>query len=204
MNLARIERLASWTPLLLAVAFPALAETAGGDADEHGAGHGGGFPVWEIFNFLVLIGVLVYFARKPVLEYFAERRSEIKGDIDAAAALLEQAEQRNSELQRRLADLHGELEEIRVTARQRAEEEYERIVAEAHEAAEHIQRDAVASVDQELRRAKTELREEAASLATDLAEQILSQQVGEPDRDRLMDEFISRVESTAAGRNGEA
>ena len=54
------------------------------------------------------------------------------------------------------------------------------------------------SVEQELRRAQKELREEASSLAIELAAQILEQQVGEPDRDRLMDEFISRVESGAS------
>ena len=73
--------------------------------------------------------------------------------------------------------------------------------AEAQESAERIQRDAVASVEYELRRAQDALREEAATLATELAGQILSQQVGDSDRDRLMDEFISRVES-AAGRAG--
>jgi F-type H+-transporting ATPase subunit b len=192
-----VLRVALRAALLVAVALPALA-AAGADPGED-AGHGR-FLFYEILNFALLIGVLVYFARKPALEFFAGRHAQIKGDIESAAQLLEEAERRNSELQRRVAELDSDLDDIRATARQRAEEERERILAEAHEAAERIQRDAVASVDQELRRAQTALREEAALLATELAAQILDQQVGDSDRERLMDEFISSVE----GANGSA
>jgi F0F1-type ATP synthase membrane subunit b/b' len=47
---------------------------------------------------------------------------------------------------------------------------------------------------QELLRAQQELRAEAAGLAVDLATEILKEQVGDSDRQRLLDEFITRVE----------
>jgi F-type H+-transporting ATPase subunit b len=180
--------------LALLSASPALAAGGGGE------GHSG-LPIYEIVNFALLLGVLVYFGRAPMREMFLTRRETIARDIDAASALLDQAEARNAEWQRKLADLDRELEDLRATARRRAQEERERILAEASEAAERIQRDAVASVEQELRRAQDALREEAASLATELAAGMLREQVGEGDRERLLDEFISRVAATgpAAG-----
>ena len=120
--------------------------------------------------------MLGYFGRAPLREMFATRRATIAGEIEAASALLAQAEARNSEWQRKLADLDHELDEIRDAARQRAEAERELILAEANEAAERIQRDAVASVEHELRRAQSELRAEAASLATELATGMLRAQ----------------------------
>jgi len=188
---------ATWA---LTASLPAFA--AGG-----GEEHAGGFPFYELINFAILVGVLVYFGRGPMREMFSTRRETIARDIQTASELLEQAEARNSEWQRRFADLEGELEAIRTTARHRAEEERTRILADASEAAERIQRDAVASVEQELRRAQAQLREEAASLATDLAAGLLSDQVGDGDRDRLVDEFISRVEAggspaSAPGQGG--
>jgi len=189
-------------PILAALLFVLVAAPvfAAGGGDDSGPAK---FPVWEIFNFALLAAVLVYVGRKPLQEMFASRREEIAGDIDKASALLEEAESRSAEWQKRLADLDAELESIRVTARQRAEEEGERILAEAADGAERIRRDAVAAVEHELRRAQEQLREEAASLSTELATGILDREVGDGDRDRLMDEFISRVDSSG-GSGGNA
>ena len=156
-------------------------------------------PGWEEFlfqllNLVILVGAIVYFARKPVLEYFEGRRAQIKGDLEAAAALLSEAEARNEEIQRKLSELQGEVEQLQSQSRTRAEEESQRILAEAQRSADRIQADATAAIDQELLRAQRELRAEAAGLAVDMAADILSQKVGDADRARLLDEFISRVE----------
>lgn len=187
--MSRPLHLSGWLLAGAVFALPALA-ASGGDGES-----GSHLPIWEIVNFAILVGVLVYFGRGPLREMFATRRASIASDIETAASLLERAESRNAEWQRRFADLEREIEDIRGSARQRAEDERARILAEASQAAERIQRDAVASVEQELRRAQAELREEAASLATELAAGMLQEQVGEADRDRLVDEFISRIES---------
>lgn len=152
-------------------------------------------------NLILLLGVLFYVARKPVAEYFATRRSDIRAELDEAASLLTQAEQRNAELQRRLVDLSSEITEIQETATQRADTEAEQILADARATAERIRRDASAAVDQELRRAQAALREEAADLAVEIATRKLQDQVSDGDRERLVDEFIMHVEP-ASGRTG--
>lgn len=154
--------------------------------------------VWQGANLALLVGVLVYFGRAPISEFFASRRDGIKTELTDAAELLTQAEERNAELQRRLVNLSSEIEGIREDAARRADEEAERILAEAGATAERIRRDAHAAVDQEIRRAQSELRNEAADLALELAATKLTQTVSDSDRDRLMDEFILRVEPTAA------
>lgn len=158
---------------------------------------------FQAVNLAILIGVLVYFARGPVKAFFAERRSGIQSHLDEAASLLQEAEQRNADLQRKLVDLSTEVEGIKSAATARASDEAARILADAEASAERIRRDASAAVDQELRRAQTELRTEAADLAMQLAATKLQSEVGEADRDRLIDEFITRVEpaATAGGSN---
>ena len=52
--------------------------------------------------------------------------------------------------------------------------------------------------DQELRRAQAQLRDEAADLALEIAATKLTDTVGDADRERLMDEFITRVEPNGA------
>jgi F-type H+-transporting ATPase subunit alpha len=61
--------------------------------------------LWQAFNLVVIVALLVYFARKPVSDYFAARRQGIQTQLSQAAELLSQAEHRNSDLQRRLVDL---------------------------------------------------------------------------------------------------
>lgn len=195
---ARATRRIATTSLLqfgILLGFAGLAHAAGG-GDDHGSAVME--TIWQAVNLAIIVGVILYFGRKPIAAYFADRRGTIETELSTAADLLAQAEQRNSELQRKLVDLSSEVEGIQENASRRAEEEAERILADARATAERIRRDAKSAVTQELRRAQAELREEAADLAMDIAARKLSDQVEEADRDRLVDEFITRVEPAAA------
>ena len=145
---------------------------------------------------LILLAVLVYFARKPLRAYFDKRRSDISGELQSSADELATAESTYAKWQRRMIDLEGELDEIRATSRQRAEAERERIIEDARATAERVQRDATTAIELELRRAREILREEATQLAIELAGERLSREVTEADRDRLIDEFIGLIAST--------
>jgi F-type H+-transporting ATPase subunit b len=140
--------------------------------------------------------VIFALARKPIQSFFAQRRTRILEEMASASDFLKQTEERYAQWQRKLVDLDSELEEIRGTARQRAEEEREQILADARAAAERIRRDAAAGAEQELRRAQSELRREASELAVELAANLLRDRVQDDDRSRLMDEFISSVEQS--------
>jgi F-type H+-transporting ATPase subunit b len=150
--------------------------------------------LYQALNLALLLGVLIYFGRKPIAEFFETRREGIASELNDAAELLRQAEQRNSELQSRLVALGSEVDGIREDAGRRAEEEAERILAGARATADRIRRDAHAAVAQELRRAQTLLHDEAADLAMEIAARKLTEQVSDADRDRLVDEFILRIE----------
>jgi len=178
--------------MLIASATPARAATEGG---------GLFFP---FVNFILLVAVVVYFARKPVREYFATRRAAIQDDLHSASELRREAEERFAKWLRKLVDLEAELEQIRTTARGRAESEREHIIADATATAERIRADATAAIEQELRRSREVLREEAADLAVELAGNLLRESVTEADRERLVGEFIARIEGApeTAGPGG--
>ncbi|HXK24873.1 MAG TPA: ATP synthase F0 subunit B [Myxococcota bacterium] len=177
---------------LALAASPALA--AGGE--EHGGGEG---LLWPLLNFALLVGVLFYLTRKPIQAFFAERRRNIQSELGQAAELQRQAEERHAKWQRRLVDIERELDEIRRLGRERAEAEREQILADARESAARIERTARSAIEQELRRARETLRDEASNLAVDLASGLLRERVTDADRDRLLDEFIARVEQTPSG-----
>jgi F-type H+-transporting ATPase subunit b len=168
-------------PLVLLAAAPARA-SEGGDL------------FYPTLNFVLLFGTLFFLLRVPLRTYFAERRAAVRKDVEDAAALKKQAEERYAKWQRRLGQLEEELEGIRTTARERAETEREHMLADARATAERMRQDAAAAVDQELRRARESLRQEASQLAVELAAGILREQVTPGDRERLLDEFIGRIE----------
>jgi len=184
----RLIRTSSFSYTLIAAA-PALA--AGDAAGEHDL-------LYRVVNFVLLIAVLVYFTRKPLQQFFADRRHQIQDELARAAELRQRAEERHSKWQRRLAELETELESIRAASRARAERERQEILEAANAAAERIKAAARAAIDQELRRASDQLREEASDLAVELAAEMLREQVTAQDRDRLLDEFIERVERPEA------
>jgi F-type H+-transporting ATPase subunit b len=184
-----------WLPAFawLALAQPATAA---------GEGHGGGATfLWQVLNLALLIAVLVYFARRPVQEFLARRRSGIQQDLEGSAKLLAEAVQRLAEWKDRAARLDAELAEIRETSRRLAEQEREAILAQARSSAERIRRDATAAVDQELQRARKQLSAEAAELAVELAGRMLRENVRDEDERRLFDELVAQLESggTRAG-----
>jgi F-type H+-transporting ATPase subunit b len=155
--------------------------------------------VWRVLNLAILFAILYAFARKPLQAYFAERRDRIESDVQEAARLRKEAEERYAKWQRQLIDLDAELEKIRNTSAERAEAERRHILADATAAAERIKNDAQTAVEQELRRAREELREEAADLAIALAGESLRGHVTDADRDRLVDEFIDEIERPGQG-----
>jgi F-type H+-transporting ATPase subunit b len=177
---------------LLLVALPAAAE--GGES--HSATRD---LLFSALNLALLLGVLVYFARKPIAEFFEGRRRRIQAELEAAKNQGAEAEARYAKWQRRLMDLESELAEIRETSRQRAAAEREHILADAAAGAERIRREALETVDQELRRARAQLRREAADLALELASETLRRQVSSADQDRLLDEFVAAIERAPEG-----
>ena len=150
--------------------------------------------LWQAANLALLLGVVFAAARKPVTAYFAERREQIRTDIQTADKLLADSKEQFAAWQEKLSELEQSVASIREETRERAEDERDKIIAAAHDRANRIKEDAVSAIDQELRGARAELREEAANIAVDLAATMLNQQVDDRDRERLLDEFITHVE----------
>ncbi len=170
---------------------PGVAMAAGGALESS--------PLWRVLNFVVFLAVVIYFGRKPVRSFLADRRRGIENDLDAARRELEQAESRLADCRRRMEQVDREMEEMRAAVRDQTEGERRRLLAEAQAAAERIRRDAQAAVQQEVQRARARLRAEVADAAVALAGDLLRDRVGPADRERLLDHFVQRIESDRSG-----
>jgi F-type H+-transporting ATPase subunit b len=180
------------------VASLCAAGTASAAGDAEGASLSD--MIWQAVNLVLIVGVVAYFARKPLAEYLQQRRQGIQENLESSARILDEAESKLAAWNERAARLDAELGEMRETSRRLAEEERDKMLAQARATAERIRNDAQAAVDQELRRARAELSAEAADLAVELAARLIADKVSDDDQQRLFDEFLSRVESGVEAR----
>ena len=109
---------------------------------------------WEVVNLVLILGAIVYLGRRGIREVFANRRTGIRNELDQAAQLLKDAEDRYATWEAKLAGLDEELQKIRETEQRRVKQERAHILEEARVSAQRIAENATAQVDRELRRAE--------------------------------------------------
>jgi len=108
-------------------------------------------------------------------------------------AAWEAAEAKHLEYSEKLAKATEEIAGITDSIRREGELERDKIIAAAKELAVNVEQEAENKAAGVVAKARTELREEAASLAVELAEDMLKKQVSAEDQNRLVDEYMQKV-----------
>ncbi len=177
--------------LLGILAAPAVASAA---SEAAGAA---GIPWWEIFkqavNFSILVGVLVYFLRKPVGAYLSERAEILKKSIDEAARAREAAAEKLQAIESRMAKLSEEIAAMNRKMEEEADEETRRMRDAARAEIERLHTQVQFAAEQEVKNARLELRKEAAELSARTAAEIVAKTVTKEDQERMVRENIDRI-----------
>jgi len=148
---------------------------------------------YRCFNFALMVGLLAYFVTKPIRKGLKGRTAEIEKALADAQAAKEAAEAKHLEYSEKLAKATEEIAGITDSIRREGELERDKIIAAAKEMAVKIEQEADNKASGVVAKARAELREEAASLAVELAEDLLKKQVTADDQKRLVDEYMQKV-----------
>src|ERR1051326_3724336 len=89
-------------------------------------------------NFVVLFGGLIYLLRKPMGEFFANRRKDIASGLERAQRAQTSAQARMDEIEQRLATLSTEITTLKTEAERDSLAEREKILAEARHEVERV------------------------------------------------------------------
>lgn len=156
------------------------------------------------FNFLIFVGILFRFARKPLSEALVKRRETIMEDIEASAKLRKQAERRLDDYEDQLEHLEDKREELTRDYAAQSKREKERILKEAEERRVRMRRDAEFRVEQELQEARQDLLKEAVEGAVVAAEALIAKKVTAADLDRSAEQYLKDLGETLSpgGRKG--
>jgi F-type H+-transporting ATPase subunit b len=175
--------------------------TAGENAHggEHGKDRGADLRdlLYRFINFALLIIILYVAIRKSGLkDSLAGRIDEIKQRLEDLRREKEEAEGKYQDVEKQLNDFETKKKEIIEQFQREGQTEKEKIIAEANERAKQIVRQAELTIQQEMQSAKERLRREVMELAAGKAQEIIAKEMTDEDQDRLVSEFIEKVEKT--------
>ena len=189
-----MRRLPIVTTLLL-LAAPALASESASPSTFLG------LPVWlwKTANLLAFFGLLVYLLAKPRSHFFRTRREAVARGLADAARQREEAAQMKADMEKRVAALQGEI----VALRERLARDGEREKAELERAGDVEAARLLAQLDQEAQRrvaeARTQLAGEAATIAAELALELLQRELTPADRERIFKRTLERLSAPVPG-----
>ena len=167
-------------------------------------GHGFEFKVhgYYIIDFLVYAAILVVVLRKPLAAFLELRREKLVKEIEEARKLREEAERKLADYTTRLSAIESEAQQIFADARAQGEAERTRILAEATASAQKLRADAKTRLEQESKKLAHDLELHAVELATQVAERIIVERIGENHRKALFADYVDQVENKGliAGR----
>ena len=149
--------------------------------------------LWRVINTLALVALLVYFLKKPLVTFFAERRDQIRKDLAEALEQRESALRLLAEYKEKIAGMEKELERMRIELRKSAESDSEKVLANAERMSATMIEAAKMTAEQEVRKARESLKSEAAELAVQMAETMIREKISEKDRKRIVEEYLVKV-----------
>lgn len=154
--------------------------------------------LYLLINAAILFGAYYYLGKKPVSDGLAARRATVARELDEAAKVKGEAEDRLADYKKRLAEMDKELQVIREEIIASGEKERDRIVKDAEEKAERMRKDAQFLLEQELKQLRNELVRHAVDMASAAAEEVLKSKLTQADHDRVADEFLAQLSAAKA------
>lgn len=147
----------------------------------------------RLVNFAIIASIVVYFARKPVRDFFANRSAEIAKAIQDSREARERAVAALEDMERKIKEMETETGRMVADAQARSEKDRQALVEEGRKLAQDIQAQVKQGIDMELHKAKTALAAEASLLSLDLAEGRIKENISSQDHERIVKEYISNV-----------
>ena len=144
-------------------------------------------------NLVILLGVLVYFLKDSVRNFLVERKGSISSEIDHAQHTIAEAKKKYEEYDKKLKGIEDEINSIKESIINQGQAEREEIIRQANLASNSIKKEAQETIQFESERAKQEIQSEVVTLALQIAEKVIKENLTETEKQRFIDEFTNKV-----------
>lgn len=150
-------------------------------------------------NFVILLGILFFFAYKPLLRVMDQRAERIRESLAAADRAREEAATSQAEVQKQLNEARREGQRLLDQARDAAERYREEEMARARQEAEAFIARARADIQRERDAAIQEVRSHFGDLAITAAERVIRRSLDRQAHQELVAQVLEEGESLRQG-----
>lgn len=149
---------------------------------------------WRLINFALFVGLLVYFLKNPLKEFWKTRSQKIQSDLEESERLRRDAEKQYRQLEARLADIENEVQTLIRSLEEEGDLEKKRLIEDTEKIATRIKQDAERIADQEVRRARETLKAQAIQLSVEMAERLIRDNFKDTDQQKLVGRYLEKLE----------
>ncbi|MBF0236411.1 MAG: ATP synthase F0 subunit B [SAR324 cluster bacterium] len=152
--------------------------------------------VWKVVNFVGLLIILHYFAKKPIVNALRSSSESAKKELEDARQAKEQIIQEMTAFRDKIANMQKETEAMVVRARADAEVEKNKIIADGVLVAQKIREHAQFTIQQEYKIAEQQLKEMVAQQFVELAETKIKNQITSTSHKNLVNQYVNHITQT--------
>ena len=169
--------------------------TVGLYANEHaeaGAHHGIDWNILggSIFNFFLLIGLLIYFTRKPIKEALKKRKEEMEAQINKYKIEKEEAEAKLKEYEDKLSGLSLEVAEIKMNYEKTSKLREEALLKKNEADIKKLKANYERELETRMQLLHNELKSELMDNAISLSEKLITEKFTKEPKTEI--EFIKK------------
>jgi F-type H+-transporting ATPase subunit b len=146
-------------------------------------------------NFTILVVLIVKYARRPVISFLKDKRTEVKQSIEQLKTEKRQAEAKIREIEIELEAGKERLSLIKDRIVADGQRRKEQLIEAATKQSAIMLTTAGHKIDAQIRERKQQLRSELVDMATDIAFKKLPERISNDDQERLLKNWIDAIQS---------
>ena len=151
--------------------------------------------IFKTINFIILVGGLGYFLRKPVSDFFSQRSLDIRKSLEEGRKALEESQARLTLVENKLMHLEEEIAAFKAIAAQDVDAERQRRRQAVAVEVQKMLETARARMETIALTAKMNLTTFAADEALRQAEELIRGRLDETTRRQLVSQFVTKLET---------
>ncbi|MFW6007346.1 MAG: F0F1 ATP synthase subunit B [Halanaerobiales bacterium] len=155
--------------------------------------------LWQVVNFLVLMGVLIKFLYKPVMEILDERENAIESEFKQAEDEKKKAEELKKEYEQKLSEARNKAQDIIDSAEKRGKKKARDMVKEAEKESEIIKQNKMKEVERAKKEAVDQLKNEVADISIMAASKIIEENLNKEKHEKLIKQYIEQLDKEKIG-----
>ncbi|MBT89044.1 MAG: hypothetical protein CMN79_00940 [Spirochaetales bacterium] len=155
------------------------------------------FASKHLFNLIIFIGVLYYFLKKPISDFFSSRSLKIRNEIDEASRIIESAQKSYDKNLEKMNVIDSELDNLRHSIDLITNKKVSEITGNANSVASKIRNDTIEIIELESIKLKNDIQAEVLKKAIELAQHEMRTDIDDYKDTKLISKFFEEVKQNA-------